>query len=110
MGAELFRATRFSGGDVSEFYEETGIGVDLKQDVMAKGVLRAGAGYSVNSYNQPVPDNREDDNYRALIGFDYYILEWLMAGVEYRYWDRESNYDINSFKDNRFMMTVGIAY
>jgi len=46
----------------------------------------------------------------VLIGFDYHILEWLTTGVEYRYWDRESNYDTNSFTDNRFMMTVGLTY
>ena len=110
LGAELFRATRFSGGNLSQFYDETGFGVNLNQAVMTKGILRAGAGYALHDYNQPYIDKRKDDNYKALIGFDYYIQDWLMAGVEYRYWDRESNEDINSFKDNRFMMTVAIAY
>jgi hypothetical protein len=110
VGAELFRATRFTGGDLSEFYVETGFGVNLKQDVMTKGVLRAGAGYAVDNYNQPASDNREDGIYNALIGFDYYVKEWLRIGVEYRYWERDSNIRIYDFTDNRFMMTVGVVY
>ena len=110
LGAELFRATLLSGGNLNQYFDETGVGINLSQDVMTKGVLRAGAGYSRDDYNQPAADTREDNNYKALIGFDYYINDWLKAGVEYRYWDRDSNEGINDFKDNRFMMTVGVAY
>ncbi len=110
IGGDLFRAVRYTGGDLSEFYEETGFGLNVSQNVLTKGVLRAGAGYSVHDYNQPSADTRSDDNYKVLLGFDYYIREWLMAGVEYRYWDRDSNYDVYDFKDNRFMITIGVVY
>jgi hypothetical protein len=110
FGAELFRALRYTGADLNEFYEETGFGLNLNQDVLSKGRVRAGAGYALHDYNQPVADTREDDNYRLLLGFDYYIREWLMAGLEYRYWDRDSNLDIYDFTENRFMVTVGVAY
>lgn len=110
VGAELFRATRLSGGDLSEFYDETGFGLNLFQDVMTRGRLRAGAGYALHDYNQPAADKRKDNNYRALIGFDYYFLDWLMAGLEYRFWERDSNVRIYEFTDNRFMITLAAAY
>lgn len=106
VGAELFRATRFTGADLNEYFDETGFGVNLNQAVFTKGVLKAGAGYALNDYNNP----RDDKNYKALVGFDYYIKDWLMAGVGYRYWDRDSNNDVYDFADNRFMMTVGVSY
>jgi len=110
LGADLFRAVRYTGGDLSEFYEETGFGLNVSQNVMTKGVVRAGAGYALHDYNQPAADPRSDKNYKLMLGVDYYFLEWLMAGLEYRYWDRNSNFDGYDFQDNRFMMTVGIVY
>jgi hypothetical protein len=110
LGGELFRATRFSGADLSQFYDETGIGVNLNQDIMTRGVLRIGAGYAIHDYNQPYSNKREDNNFKTLVGFDYYITDWLMAGVEYRYWNRDSNYHDFDFNDNRFMMTLGVTY
>lgn len=110
LGADLFRAVRYTGGDLSEFYEETGFGLNVSQNVLTKGMLRAGAGYALHDYNQPAADARSDKNYKLMLGFDYYFVEWLMAGLEYRYWDRNSNFDGYDFQDNRFMMTVGIVY
>ena len=109
LGAELFRTTRYSGGNTSEFYDETGFGVNLSQTVFTKGVVKAGAAYSVNDYNQPA-SGRADDNYRALIGFDYHIKEWLTTGVDYIYWSRDSTNSYYNFSDNRVMMTVWVTY
>ncbi len=86
------------------------MGVNLNQEVMTKGVLRAGAAYMVNDYNQPTPNNRVDNDVKALIGFDYNIKEWLKIGVDYILWNRNSNTSIYNFADNRFMMTVGVTY
>ncbi len=111
MGVELIRALRFSGADLSEYFDETGFGVNLNQTILTNGVIRAGLGYAIQDYNHPVGvAERSDDNIRALLGFDYYFREWLMAGLEYRYWDRDSDVSAYDFTVNRFMATVGVTY
>ena len=101
------RALRESGSDDNEYSEDTGIGIGLRQGIAEKLTLVAGASYSENEYN--VLD-RDDDNYKFNAGLDYRIQPWLLAGVAYNYWRKNSNVREYDFTDNRFMVTVSAEY
>lgn len=106
----ISRALRDTGSDTSEYFEDTGVNVLVQQTILRKFILSAGAAYSKNDYNLPETNPREDDNYLANVSLDYKIRDWLTAGVGYTYNKKDSNYDENSFEDNRVMFMVSFVY
>lgn len=110
LSLNINRALRTIGGTSKEFYEDTGIGLNLMQMLLAKFRLTAGGRYRVHEYNLPVGQNREDDNYDANIGLGYQFKEWLGASVGYTYMKKDSNIEANDFTDNKFMVSLNGAY
>jgi hypothetical protein len=110
LSLRLTRALRESGSSTNEYYEDTGIGIDLKHDLMTKFTLSAGLGYSQNDYNLPLINPREDDKYTANVGLDYKVQDWLKAGVGYQYEKRDSNDIANEYTDNKFTVSLSALY
>ncbi len=110
LNLNVSRALRDTGADTNEYFEDTGIGVQLQQQFLRKFLLKLGASYSKNEYNQPAADKRKDDNYLANAGIDWKLQEWLTLGAGYHYNKKSSNYDANSFTDNRFLANVTLTY
>ena len=81
----LTRGLREVGSDTNEYFEDTGIGMNLEQVILTKITMTVGGAYSQNHYNLPANKHRKDDNYKANIGLDYRIRDWLTAGAGYRY-------------------------
>ncbi|MBN1102780.1 MAG: outer membrane beta-barrel protein [Deltaproteobacteria bacterium] len=106
----LGRAVRDTGGDSNEYYDDTGVGIGLTQILFTKFTLNAGAGYSKNEYNLPLVNPRDQDNYLFNVGLDYAIQDWLTAGIGYDYMRKDSNYNTDEYKVNRFMVTLRAAY
>ncbi|TET94663.1 MAG: hypothetical protein E3J28_02150 [Desulfobacteraceae bacterium] len=106
LALRITRAMRETGSDYNEYFEDTGIGINLQKVILTKFTLTVGGVYSVNDYNTP----REDDNYRANIDLDYQIKDWLTAGVGYRYEKKDSNYAENNYTDNQFMISLRGVY
>ena len=73
----VLRALREAGSDTNEYYEDTGIGINLRHLIFTKTQLHAGATYSQNDYNQYENESRDDDNYKATIGI-YYLIQYTM--------------------------------
>lgn len=110
LALSITRALRERYSDTNEYFEDTGIGIDLAQVIMTKFTLTVGGAYNNNDYNLPSNKSREDDNYRANISFDYMIQDWLTAGVGYRYKKKDSNYEENEYTDNQFMISLSAVY
>ena len=110
LSLSISRALREVGSDTNEYFEDTVVGITLQQIFRRKYVLTAGASYGKNDYNIPINRQREDDNYKANIGVDYIIKEWLTAGVNYSYDKKDSNYVINDYTDNQFMLFLSMIY
>jgi hypothetical protein len=110
LSLAVTRALRARGSNTNTFFLDTGIGINLRQMLLAKLSLTAGASYSKNDYNQPETNPRKDDNYRANIGLSYEIRQWLSAGVRYTYWKKDSNFEENNFTNNRFMVSLSAEY
>jgi len=106
----LTRALRQSGAESSEYFEDTGVGINFQKQVSTKFILTAGAVYSINSYNLPKSKAREDDNFELSAGLDYHIKEWLTAGIGYKYQKKDSNYERYSYTDNQFSISVRAWY
>lgn len=101
------RALRDSNANTNEYFEDTGLGLNLQQTIFTKFVLTLGAQYSYNDYNL---NNREDDNYTATAGLDYNIQKWMTLGVFYKYARKDSNIAINEYRDDQVMATLKLAY
>jgi hypothetical protein len=110
LGLGLTRALREVGGSTNAYFEDTGISLNLQQVMVEKLTLNVGVVYSENDYNEPEPKEREDDNFKAKIDFNYQIQDWLSAQAGYQYWDKDSNYDSFEFTDNQLMISLSIVY
>jgi hypothetical protein len=106
LALSLTRALRETGSGDNEYFEDTGIGINIKKVIKPKFILTVGSVYSVNDYNIP----REDDIYRLDAGLDYQIRERLTAGVDYRYKKQDSNYSENDYTDTRFIISFNAVY
>lgn len=106
----VVRALRETGSDTNEFFEDTGIGINLRQLIFTKAQLYAGATYSRNDYNLSEGEPRKDDNYKANIGIYYLIRGWMRVGVGYDYWKKNSDRSEYEFTDNRFTASLSIVY
>jgi hypothetical protein len=111
FGLAIMRAMRDGGADTAEYFDDTGISINLKQVILSEVSLLVGAVYSKHDYKNAVDyPGREDDDYKVRLGFEYLINEWLMAGADYTYRERDSNYGEYDYKDNKFRITLGMTY
>ena len=106
----LTRVLRETGSNTNEYFEDTGMGMNLRQVFQRKITMTVGGVYSQNDYNLPVDKPREDNNYKANIGFDYGIRDWLTAGVSYSYDKKDSNHAVNEYTDNQFIVSLSAVY
>ena len=109
-GLDIFRTLRDSDSNTNLYYEDTGIGLSLRQKFLEKFILTLGGIYSNNDYNAPAGNSREDDIYKASVDLKYRIQDWLNAGIGYNYWKQDSNYRVNDFTDNQFKISLGVVY
>jgi hypothetical protein len=110
ISLSITRALRESGSNTNEYYEDTGIGVNLRQTLMPKLTLTAGLNYSKYEYNLPIVNPRDDDNYLVSIGLSYKIKDWLQASTGYNYNRKDSNYRANDYTDNQFTVSLTLIY
>lgn len=103
----ISRAIRTSGADTHEYYDDTAVGFNVEQKLIAKFVLTLGALYSNNDYNT---NDRRDNNYSADIDFKYQIQDWMSAAVGYKYDRKDSTASENDYTDNKVLFTLGVAY
>ena len=106
LALSLTRALRELGSDTNEYFEDTGIGMNLQQAILRRITMSVGGVYSQNDYNT----SREDDNYELKISLDYRIGDWLTAGVGYGYNKKDSNRAANDYTDNQFMISLSAVY
>ena len=111
FGLAIMRAMRDGGADTAEYFDDTGISINLKQVILSEVSLLVGAVYSKHDYTNAIDyPGREDDDYKVRLGFEYLINEWLMAGADYTYRERDSNYVDSDYKDNMLQVILGLTY
>jgi len=106
----IARAVRNSAADNNEQFTDTGIGVAVQQQLLTKLTFTGGLNYSMNEYNLPAGNPREDKNYLANLGLNYAIQEWLGVGIGYNFNRKDSNIEDQEFVDNQFMVSMKIVY
>ena len=112
LSLSMLRALRDVGSGSDEYYVDTGGGLGVQHVVLEKITLSAGGIYSKNDYSvyYETDEHRKDDNYKANVGFDYRIQDWISTGFAYNYWKKNSNVNEYDFADNQFMATIDIVY
>jgi hypothetical protein len=104
------RAVRDTNAGTNEYFDDTGVGLSLKQVLLTKFVFNLSGQYSRNEYNLPVTDNRVDNNYTAITGLDYNIQDWMTVGISYKFMKKNCNITVNEFRDEQFMATLKFLY
>jgi len=92
-------------GDVSGTYLRTIIGLALTQNLTNRISADLGLEWSNKDYEDERPGypQREIDLYTARCGLDYFIKDWLTAGLSYKYRDNQANrnrYDYDDYTVN----------
>ncbi len=106
----IIRAVRTTGATSTESFEDTLFRAGIVQGLTHKIFAKADVSYSLNDYNLPLADPREDDNYNANISLEYLVQEWIKAGLGYGWMKKESNYDANDFTRNRVWVFLRAKY
>ncbi|RJR31848.1 MAG: hypothetical protein C4576_31445 [Desulfobacteraceae bacterium] len=104
------RTTRDSGANTAEYFEDTGVGIGLIQELYYRLSLTANFLYSMNEYNLPVANPKEQDNYLFTVGLDYKLLDWLIANTSYTYNRKDSNYSQDEYVVNRILVGLRAVY
>jgi len=92
-------------GDVSATYLRTIIGLGLTQNFTDRISANLGLEWSNKDYldERPGSPKKEIDLYTARCGIDYFIKDWLSAGLSYKYQDNQaskSQYDYDEYTVN----------
>lgn len=106
----IFRAFRYSGSDTAEYFEDTGGSIGIIQALHYRLNLLANVGYSMNEYNLPADNPKSQDNYIATIGLEYKLMEWLAAIASYTHNRKESNYEVDEYRDNQVLVGLRAVY
>jgi len=107
---ELTSVRILGGREVNEgkyrgtrFYTTTGFFAEVSHKVLDRLTGLVNAGYGVDSFSDANPGDaeaREDTTFRAGVGARYSFRSWLDCGLNYRYFNRDSNIDRYSVQEN----------
>ena len=101
----------------SSYYESTGVGDAIRTQFYgatwdhawnSRFRTQALANYSNSDFVDSFPQRTDKTGSLGLKAF-YDFRRWLRFGAEYTYWNRDSNIDINDYKRNLFLLTVGAS-
>jgi len=106
----ISRCIRPSGANTSEYFEDTVMRLGFRQKFLTDFTLSVSGLYGTNDYNLPEDNKRKQQNYKANIGFDYQIQDWLSTGIEYTYSDKDSNNPEDEFTVNQFAIKISAVY
>ena len=126
LSLNIARTVRDIGSDSRIYFDDSAVGLNLRQTILTKFIAKAGVIMGFNEYNaaQALPpgasaldtvrfnaaEKRSDRNYIADLGLDYNIRDWLTFGVGYRYNRKTSNYEVFEYMDNQYMATLRLIY
>ena len=108
LNGRLMRQVKDSTSAGSTRYTDTVFGIGARQMFTEKLTGKVDLSYTNDDYAGN--DDRRDDTDQARLGVDYKIQEWLTAGVNYTYKQRESNVDDKDYTNNRIAFTVGAEF
>jgi hypothetical protein len=106
----ITKALRERYSNTNEYFEDTGIGINVQKVIQRKFTLTVGGVYSINEYNTPSSNPRQDDNYKFSIGIDHQIQVWLTTGVGYIHERNDSNYEENNYTNNQLLISLSAWY
>ena len=106
----ILRALRESGSDTSEYFEDTGGSIGIIQALHYRLNLLANVGYSKNEYNLPANDPKVAGQLHRHVGLEYKLMEWLAAIASYTHNRKESNYEIDEYRDNQVLVGLRAVY
>jgi len=103
----ITRALRDTSADSNEYFEDTGLGLSLRQTLLRQLTLNVGGMYSKNEYNT---NSRTDDNYSLNGTMEYNVHKGITASIGYNYKRKDSNSTDSEYTDNQFVASVKLIY
>lgn len=76
--------------------------------------LRGQLGYGLKSYDgltvtDTFTGEREDDEYKAGVGYEYWVQRWLNIRADYQFYKLDSNVPDFSYSDNKVLLRVSLT-
>ena len=112
LSGKILREVRDSASDDgSTEYENTTVGVGVKQKVLRQLTLSGSLDYTAKEYDENADgDERSDDVYSAELGAEYTFNDWLTAGLNYTFKDKQSNFEDKEYTENIVGLSLSASY
>ena len=94
-------------------YTTTGLDGEFSFRFLSKTAFLLRGSYSKDVYSNAVPPEtvaREDTYTLAGVGLKYFMKDWINLGADYNKRDRNSNFDVNDYKENQYVLSVNMSF
>ncbi len=95
------------------YYTTTGLYGEFSFRFLSKTAFLLRGSYSKDVYSNAVPPAtvaREDTYTLAGAGLKYFMKDWIDIGADYNKRDRNSNFDVNDYKENQYVLSVNMSF
>jgi hypothetical protein len=95
------------------YYTTTGLYGELSVRFLSKTAFLLRGSYSKDVYSNAVPPAtvaREDTYTLAGAGLKYFMKDWIDIGADYNKRDRNSNFDVNDYKETQYVLSVNMSF
>jgi hypothetical protein len=96
------------------YFITTGAYGELSHGFMSKMALLVRGSYGTDrysvSYGPPEPVVREDKTRMAGTGLRYTMKDWLEFGADYNGRNRDSNIDVNDYRETQYILSANMSF
>jgi polysaccharide biosynthesis protein VpsM len=95
------------------YYTTTGLYGEFSFRFLSKTAFLLRGSYSNDVYSNAVPPAtvaREDTYSLAGVGLKYFMKDWIDLGADYNKRNRDSNIDVNDYKENQYVLYVKMSF
>jgi hypothetical protein len=94
-------------------YTTTGLYGEFSFRFLSKTAFLLRGSFSKDVYSNAVPPEtvaREDKYSLAGVGLKYFMKDWIDLGADYNKRDRNSNFDVNDYKETQYVLYVKMSF
>ena len=110
VGQRQINETNYPG---IAYFTTTGAYAEFSHRFMSKMAFLLRGSYGRDVYSNPVPpetSTREDKTNMMGTGLKYFMHEWLEFGVDYNKKNRDSNIDVNDYRETLYVLSVSMLF
>lgn len=110
IGSRNVNETNFSG---TSYFITTGAYADLTHRFASKMAFLLRGSYGTDRYSNAVAPSttvREDKTNMVGAGLKYFMKDWLEFGADYNKRNRDSNIDVNDYRETQYVLSANMSF